>query len=354
MALLVLRNVLGRTDRNEFTAAVAAIRAHVDDPVGDLDDVEIVLDHHDGVAGIHQFLQHFHQRAHVVEMQAGGRLVENVHGAAGGTLRELLGKLDALRLAAGQRGGLLANLHIAESDAAQRFHLAANAWHGPKEHARFFDRHVQHIGDRLAFIEHFQRFAVVAFALADITGDIDVGQEVHFDLDDAIALARFAAAAFHVEGEAAGLIATRLGFGEASVPVADGTEGAGVCRRVRARRAADGRLIDVDNLVEVFDAFDLLVRRGAIAGAVETAGEGLVERLDDERGLAAAGDAGNAGEDAERDFGGNVLQVVAGRADDADHLLLVGPAAFCGDGDFFLAGEILAGDGALVRHQVFG
>jgi hypothetical protein len=36
---------------------------------------------------------------------------------------------------------------------------------------------------------------------------------------------------------------------------------------------------------------------------------------------------------AERDFGGDVLQVVAGRADDADHLLLVGPAPFRRDGD---------------------
>jgi hypothetical protein len=35
---------------------------------------------------------------------------------------------------------------------------------------------------------------------------------VHLDLDDAVALAGLAAAALDVEGEAAGLVAARLGF----------------------------------------------------------------------------------------------------------------------------------------------
>jgi hypothetical protein len=38
-------------------------------------------------------------------------------------------------------------------------------------------------------------------ALAGLAGDIDVGQEVHLDLDDAIALAGLAAPALDVEAE---------------------------------------------------------------------------------------------------------------------------------------------------------
>ena len=60
---------------------------------------------------------------------------------------------------------------------------------------------------------------------------------------------------------------------------------------------------------------------GMLAGAVELAGDGLEERVDEERGLAAAGDAGDAGEEAERDFGGDVLQIVAARADDLEAAL---------------------------------
>ena len=53
-----------------------------------------------------------------------------------------------------------------------------------------------------------------------------------------------------------GPIAARLGFGQAREPVADRREGAGIGRRVRARRAADRRLVDVDDLVEEFEPLD--------------------------------------------------------------------------------------------------
>src|SRR5437764_1182780 len=82
-------------------ACFQLVGAQVDDPVGRLDDVEVVLDHDDGVAQVHQALQHLQQLADVVEVQAGGRLVEDVDGPAGVGPGELGRKLDALGLAAG-------------------------------------------------------------------------------------------------------------------------------------------------------------------------------------------------------------------------------------------------------------
>jgi hypothetical protein len=96
-----------------------------------------------------------------------------------------------------------------------------------------------------------ERLAVVALALADVAGDVDVRQEVHLDLDDAVALAGLAAAALDVEREAARLVAACLGFRQAGEPFADRREGAGIGRRVGARRAADRRLVDVDDLVDM-------------------------------------------------------------------------------------------------------
>ena len=176
-------------------------------------------------------------------------------------LRQLLGELDALGLAAGERRRLLADVDVAEADAVERLHLLADRGHGGEEVLGLLDRHVEHVGDRLALELHLQRLAVVALALADVAGDVDVGQEVHLDLDDAVALAGLAAAALDVEGEAAGLVAARLGLGQAGEPFADRREGAGVGGRVGARRAADRRLVDVDDLVEKFEA-----RRCARAG----------------------------------------------------------------------------------------
>ncbi len=123
----------------------------------------------------------------------------------------------------------------------------------------------------LALELHLQRLAVVAGAVADVAGDVDVGQEVHLDLDQAVALARLAAAALDVEGEAAGLVAARLGLGQAGEPVADHGEGAGVGRGVGARGAADRRLVDVDHLVELLEPGDALARAAEDAGAVQGA-----------------------------------------------------------------------------------
>src|SRR5262249_30172596 len=85
--------------------------------------------------------------------------------------------------------------------------------------------------------------AIVALALADVTGDVDVGKEVHLDLDDAVALAGLAAAALDVEREAARLVAARLRLRQAGEPLADRRERAGVGRRVRTRRAAEMSMI---------------------------------------------------------------------------------------------------------------
>src|SRR5690606_40518235 len=95
-----------------------------------------------------------------------------------------------------------------------------------------------------------ERLAVVALAVADVAGHVHIRQEVHLDLDDAVALAGFTAATLDVEREAARLIAARLGLRQSREPVADVGECAGIGRRVRARRAPDRRLIVVYVQVE--------------------------------------------------------------------------------------------------------
>src|SRR3546814_4728904 len=90
---------------HQAAAAVAAVGAEVEDPVGGLDDLEVVLDDQHGVALVDQCLQHLQQLLHVVEVEAGGRLVENVERAARRPPRPPLRQLPALRLAAGPGGG---------------------------------------------------------------------------------------------------------------------------------------------------------------------------------------------------------------------------------------------------------
>ena len=65
------------------------------------------------------------QARDVVEVEAGGRLVEDVEGLAGRPLRELGRQLHALRLAAGERRRRLAEVDVAHPDVVQRLELVA-------------------------------------------------------------------------------------------------------------------------------------------------------------------------------------------------------------------------------------
>ena len=74
---------------DDFAAAAAAFGAEIDQPVGRLDDVQVVLDHDDRVAGVDEAVQHLQQLVDVVEVQSGGRFIEDVKrpsGARGGTV----------------------------------------------------------------------------------------------------------------------------------------------------------------------------------------------------------------------------------------------------------------------------
>src|SRR3546814_15117928 len=65
---------------------------------------------------------------------------------------------------------------------------------------------VQNVGDGLALERHLQRLAVVALAVAHVAGDVDIRQEVHLDLQHAVALTGLAPPALDVEGEAPRLV----------------------------------------------------------------------------------------------------------------------------------------------------
>ena len=113
----------GRAAGHDSPAPFAAIGADVDDPVGRLHDVEVVLDDEHRVAGVDEVVQHFQQQLDIGEVQAGRRFVEQVQRAAGRFFHQLAGQLDALGFAAGERGRRLADLDVVEADVVQRLSL---------------------------------------------------------------------------------------------------------------------------------------------------------------------------------------------------------------------------------------
>ena len=183
-----------------------------------------------------------------------------------------------------------------------------------EERQRLLDGHLQHVVNVLALVAHFQRFAVVALAAADVARHVNVRQKVHFDFHDAVALARFAAAALDVEAEPAAVVPAQLRVRRRRKQRADQIEQPRVRRGIRARRLADRALVDVDDLVEMLDALHAGVRPGADARAVQIVQQPLFDDFVDQTRFARAGNAGHADEHAERDRNVDVLEVVCRRA----------------------------------------
>ena len=114
----MLPHVVDRALRDHLAAEAAGARAEVDDVVGRLDGVRVVLHHDDRVAQVAQPAQGRQQTLVVALMQADARLVQDVEHAH--EPRADLGRQpDALGLAAGERGRAAAQREVVETDIAQ-------------------------------------------------------------------------------------------------------------------------------------------------------------------------------------------------------------------------------------------
>lgn len=73
----------------DAAAAAATLRSQIDDPIGSLDDIEVMFDDDDRIAVISKALQDVQKLLNIMEMQAGRRFVEDVEGLPGVALRQL-------------------------------------------------------------------------------------------------------------------------------------------------------------------------------------------------------------------------------------------------------------------------
>ena len=298
----------------DLTTVVASAGTHFDDPVGSADDVGVVFDDNDGIALVDKFSEHIEQNADVLEVQAGGGLVEYVERAPCIASGKFGSELHALALAARKGVAGLAKLDVTESDLLQHFYLVQDNGLIFKELDGLVDGHIEHIGYAFSTVAHFECLAVVTLAAALFAGYIDIGQEVHFDGAVAVAFAAFAAPALDIEGEASWLIAPDACLGQFDEEVADVGEDVCIGGWIGARGPSEGALIDVDYLVDVLQSLYGVVGQWICERAVEVLAEDGVECLADERALAAAADSCDADEFAQGNLDIDVLEVVAATA----------------------------------------
>src|SRR5271157_791989 len=345
-------DLLGSPLRNDAPAALTAFGAEVNDPIRLFDDVEVVLDDQDGVTEFDEALEDVEQLANIIEMEAGGGFIENVDGSAGLALGEFAGQLDALRFAAGKRGGGLAELHVAKAHLDHGGKLLLNLRNVFEKLQRIAGRQIQHIVDAVSLVANGKRFRIVAAAAAYFASDIHIGEKIHFDAAQAFALAGFTAPALHVEAEAPGAVTALAGFREHGEKFADGGENAGVGGGIRTWRAANRCLIDLDDFVDVLDAKKHAMGAGRLRGAVELLRQDAIEDVVDQGGFSGARDASNHNEQAQRKRNVEILQVVGVRAEHLNHFR-VGAAALRGNGNLRRAGQIASRERVGSRTNFF-
>ena len=101
-----------------------------------------------------------------------------------------------------------------------------------------------------AFALELEHLVAVARAVAVRAAQVHVGQELHLDVLEAVAAAGGAAAVAGVEAERAGGVAALLRRRLAANSSRIAVERADVARGIRARGAADRRLVDQHDVVD--------------------------------------------------------------------------------------------------------
>ena len=81
-----MTHVLGVPAGDDFAASVAAFGTHVDEVIGRLNDVQVVLNDENGVALVNEPMEHSQKFANILKMQTRRGLIENVNRVAGRAL----------------------------------------------------------------------------------------------------------------------------------------------------------------------------------------------------------------------------------------------------------------------------
>ena len=156
-------DLFGGAFGDDLAAVAAGFGAEVDEVIGGLDDLEVVFDDQEGIAGFDETVEDLEQHGDVVEVQAGGGFVENeqVVGlvAPGLSLGEQVGdELEALGLAAAEGVEGLAEAQVAEADIGEDLEGVDDAdgelvagVEGEEELDRFADGRAEHLKDVFSF-----------------------------------------------------------------------------------------------------------------------------------------------------------------------------------------------------------
>src|SRR5215470_8319309 len=137
---------------------------------------------------------------------------------------ELIGQLDALSFAAGERVAGLSKRNVPHADVFKDLQRPSDLGKCMKYRHRFFDGHAENIGDGFIIEANGQGFLIKAFAAAGLAIDENVRQKTHFLSDLSLARAGLTAPAFDVERKTAGGVTAQTSFRRERIELANFVE----------------------------------------------------------------------------------------------------------------------------------
>ena len=209
----------------------------------------------------------------------------------------------------------MAQTQVIKTDVRQRLQPRQHLRPVCKKHDGFGDCHRQHIGDagaqaRCVFEFDLQRFVAITAAIALPAPQVHIRQKLHLDVFEAVATTGRATAGTGVKAEGTGGVLALEGIGQFGKQRADGIKSADKTGRVRARRAADGRLIDQHDLTDQFSPLQGAMRTGRAGRLAMRLEQGLKQHIFDQRRFARARHTGDAHQPLQRDIDIDRLQIV--------------------------------------------
>src|SRR5690606_33610316 len=158
--------------RDDFSATITGLGAEIHDPVGQLDDIEIVLDEHERVSGINEAVEHLRESPDVLEVQSRRRCIHEVQLAAGPPARErpLPRDLESLRFTAREGRRWLAEAQVAKPDLLKLPERLAQFLLARKRANGLVDGQLEDLMDRAAANGDIQHFLAEPTSRAHVAG----------------------------------------------------------------------------------------------------------------------------------------------------------------------------------------
>src|SRR5579864_1255519 len=129
-------------------------------------------------------------------------------------------------------------------------------------------RHVKHFVNVLAAISDFKHLGLESRPLALFADQFHIGKKLHFDDNRPIALAGLATPAWHVERKMSGSESAFVCFWSSGKQVTNSIECLDICDWIRPRSAPNRRLVNQNDFVDEFIAFNFTQKREAERNSV--------------------------------------------------------------------------------------